>query len=58
MIVLLPVLVLVAGLILYIINTPSPRGGMWADVGRLMFFAGMLAFLLAGAEQVVTFLNK
>ena len=56
MIVLLPVLVLVAGLILWIINTPS--GAMWADVGRLMFFAGMLAFLLAGAEQVVTFLNK
>lgn len=58
MIVLLPVLVLIAGLILYIINTPSPRGTMWAEVGRLMFFAGMLTILLAGAEQVVTFLNR
>lgn len=58
MIVLLPILVLVGGLVLYIVNTPSPRGGLWADVGRLMFFAGMLAFLLAGAEQVVTFLNR
>ena len=58
MIVLLPVLVLIAGLVVYILNTPSPRGGMWAEVGRLMFFAGMLAVLLAGAEQVVTFLNR
>ena len=58
MVVLLPVLVLVVGLILYIMNTPSPRQAMWAEVGRLMFFAGMLAFLLAGAEQVITFLNR
>ena len=58
MIVLLPVLVLIAGLVVYILNTPTPRGAMWADVGRLMFFAGMLAFLLAGGEQVITFLNR
>ena len=58
MIVLLPVLVLVVGLILYVMNTPSPRQAMWAEVGRLMFFAGTLTFLLAGAEQVITFLNR
>ena len=58
MIVLLPVLVLGVGLVLYVMNTPSPRAAMWAEVGRLMFFAGMLTFLLAGAEQVITFLNR
>lgn len=58
MVVLLPVLVLVVGIILYAMNTPSPRQAMWAEVGRLMFFAGMLTFLLAGAEQVITFLNR
>jgi hypothetical protein len=58
MIVLLPILVLVAGFILYMVNTPTPRAGMWAEVGRLMFFAGMLVFLLSGAEQVITFLSR
>lgn len=58
MVVLLPILVLVAGFVLYLINSPAPRGAMWAEVGRLMFFAGMLVFLLSGAEQVITFLSR
>lgn len=58
MIVLLPVLVLIVGLILYILNSKSPGNPVWAEIGRIMFFCGLLAFLLAGGEQVISLFNR
>ena len=58
MIVLLPVLILIVGLILYVLNSKSPGNPVWAEVGRIMFFCGLLAFLLAGGEQVINLLSR
>ena len=58
MIVLLPILVLIVGLILYVLNLKSDGNPVWAEIGRIMFFAGLFAFLLAGGEQVISFLNR
>lgn len=58
MIVLLPLLVAVAGLIMYVMNSKQPGNPIWAEVGRIMFFAGLLAFLLAGPDQVITLFSR
>jgi hypothetical protein len=58
MIVLLPLLVAVIGLIMYILNSKDPANTVWAEVGRIMFFAGLLAFLLAGPDQVITLFSR
>lgn len=49
MIVLLPLLVAVIGVLVYVLAT-NPKV---VKMGRLAYFAGLLAFLLAGGEQVV-----
>lgn len=58
MIVLLPILVSIVGLILYVVNSKQPGNPVWAEVGRIMFFAGLLTFLLGGGEQVITLFSR
>ncbi len=58
MIVLLPILVLIVGLVLFVVNSKEPGNAVWTRIGEIMFFAGLLAFLLAGGEQVITFFNR
>ncbi len=58
MIVLLPLLIAIIGLVMYIMNSKEPASGVWAEVGRIMFFCGLLAFLLAGPDQVITLFNR
>lgn len=58
MIVLLPLLIAVVGLIMYILNSKDPGNAVWAEIGRIMFFAGLLAFLLAGPDQVITLFSR
>ena len=54
MIVLLPLLVAIVGVLMYALSA-NPKV---AEMGRIMFFAGLLAFLLAGGEQVITLFNR
>jgi hypothetical protein len=58
MIVLLPLLVALVGLVMYIMNSKQPGNPVWAEVGRIMFFVGLLAFLLAGPDQVITLFSR
>jgi O-antigen ligase len=41
----LSLLVAIAGLVIYLVSVPHPTP-RWQEVGRIMFFAGLLAFLL------------
>lgn len=54
MIVLLPLLVAVVGVLMYALAT-NPKV---AEMGRIAFFAGLLAFLLMGGDQVISLLNR
>ena len=58
MIVLLPILVLIVGLVLFVVNSKEPGNAVWVRIGEIMFFAGLLAFLLGGGEQAITFFNR
>lgn len=51
MVVLYSVIALILGLFLWVAFTPSPRGPLAAEAGRLAYFAGLLVLLfsLAGA---------
>lgn len=53
MTVLLPLLVAVVGVLMYALAT-NPKV---AEMGRIAFFAGLLAFLLGGANQVISLLG-
>jgi hypothetical protein len=48
MIIYLSLLVALIGLVMYLVcgNPPNPGSQKAAEVGRIMFFAGLLAFLL------------
>jgi hypothetical protein len=48
----LPVLAFVIGLLLYIFG--DGRVGRWAEIGRIMFFCGLLAFLMGQGAQSCT----
>lgn len=54
MVVLLPLLVAVVGVLMYALAT-NPKV---AEMGRIAFFAGLLAFLLLGGDQVITLLSR
>lgn len=54
MIVLLPLLVAVVGVLMYALAT-NPKV---QEMGRIAFFCGLLVFLLAGGEQVITLFNR
>lgn len=54
MIVLLPVLIALVGLLMYALSA-NPKV---SEIGRIMFFAGLLAFLLVGGEQVFSLLGR
>ena len=47
---LLPVLIFVAGLIMYLFCVSISKASV-AEIGRIMFFAGLLAFLLSSGAQ-------
>lgn len=53
MAILLSVLVLIIGLLMYLLAA-NPKV---QEVGRIMFFAGLLVFL-AGSEQVVAIIQR
>mgnify|MGYP007083431297 CR=1 FL=1 len=50
MVVLLPLLVAVVGVLIYVLSA-DPKV---QEMGRIMFFCGLLAFLMRGAEQVIS----
>jgi len=50
MVVLLPLLVAVIGVLVYALASNLKV----IEMGKLAYFAGLLAFLLAGSEQVVS----
>lgn len=53
MVVLLPLLIAVVGVLVYALaSNPKVQ-----EMGRIAFFCGLLAFLLAGAQNVVTLLK-
>jgi predicted membrane channel-forming protein YqfA (hemolysin III family) len=50
---LLPVMVFVAGLLMYLFCVSVSKTSI-AEVGRMMFFAGLLAFLMSSGAQSCT----
>ena len=54
MIIFLPLLVALVGLLIFAITT-NPKA---ARIGEIMFFCGLLAFLLVGGQPVVSLLGK
>jgi hypothetical protein len=47
MIIYLSLLIALVGVVMYLIcNGPSPNSPKLAEIGRIMFFCGLLAFLL------------
>lgn len=54
MIIFLPLLVALIGLLMYLLaGNPKIQ-----ELGRIMFFAGILAFLVAGGGQAIGLLGK
>lgn len=53
MLVYLSLLIAIVGLVVYAISV-NPKG---AEIGRITYFAGLLAFLLTGAEHLVNVLH-
>jgi hypothetical protein len=53
MLVYLSLLVAIVGLVVYAISV-NPKG---AEIGRITYFAGLLAFLLTGAAHLVNVLR-
>ena len=47
----LSLLVAIVGLVVYLVSIPHPTP-RWQEIGRIMFFAGLLAFLLMFKEIV------
>lgn len=54
MIILLPLLIALIGLVVWLIATNAKV----AEVGRIMFFCGLLVFLWTGGPAVVTVLKR
>ena len=54
MVVLLPVLIAVIGLLMYALASNAKV----VEIGRLAYFAGLLAFLLLGGDQVISLLSR
>ena len=44
----LPLLICIIGLAIYLLIDPALRGGRVLEVGKIMFAAGLLAYLLRG----------
>lgn len=49
----LPLIVCLIGLLVYLLIDPALRGGRVLEVGRLMFFAGLIVALAAYAGRVL-----
>ncbi len=47
-------LVMILGLLLFVSKPPE---GVWREVGRLMFFAGLFAILLSGDKVIALVLG-
>ena len=44
-------IVMVVGLLIYLLVDPALRGGRILEVGRVMFWTGLLAYLLASSGR-------
>lgn len=53
MIIYFPLLIAVIGLLLYLFCDQPPLGAKIAEAGRIMFFVGLLVFVLHWASVVV-----
>jgi len=54
----LDLLVCIIGLLMYVLANPAgPNGPRVSEIGRIMFFSGLLAFLLSG-QQILVALNR
>lgn len=54
MIIILPVLVLIIGLLMYVLSGKDKV----KRVGEIMFFCGLLVFLLDSGEQVISLMSR
>lgn len=54
MIIFLPLLIALVGLLMYALSNNSKVG----EIGRIMFFAGLLAFVLVGGGQAIALLGQ
>lgn len=50
------VFVMLIGFLVWFASSASPKP--WAELGRIMFFCGLLTFLLVGGETIVKVLSK
>jgi hypothetical protein len=58
MIIYLPLLVCFAGGLIYLLcNGPSPTSPKVAEIGRMMFWCGLLAFLLTAPGHMVSMVH-
>lgn len=53
MIIFLPLLIALVGMLMYILAA-NPK---IQELGRIMFFCGLLAFLMVGGQQAITLLG-
>lgn len=49
----LPLIICLIGLLVYLLVDPTLRGGRVLEVGRLMFFAGLVVALFGAAGKVL-----
>ncbi len=54
MLIVFPLLIALIGLLMYALST----NGKLAEIGRIMFFAGLLAFLLGGVGPLVRLVTR
>jgi hypothetical protein len=47
----LPELICLLGLLIYLLVDPALRGGRVLEVGRIMFWVGLLAILITGVHH-------
>jgi hypothetical protein len=57
MIIYLPLLIGIIGLLIYVLTNPQSNPKV-VEIGRIMFWTGLLAFLLGGASHLISALPK
>lgn len=56
MVIYFPLLVCLIGLVVWFMNVATPKP--WAEFGRILFWTGLLAFLLMGIGPALAVLHR